>query len=83
MFTLGTATTPVHVSKLLRLTDELVFSYDGDSAGRKAAWRGPRQDLASALCGFVRDGDVVITIGAGDITRTGPELKQRLESRAR
>ncbi len=29
--TLGTATTPVHVSKLLRLTDELVFSYDGDS----------------------------------------------------
>jgi DNA primase len=37
--TLGTATTPVHVSKLLRLTDELVFSYDGDSAGRKAAWR--------------------------------------------
>jgi DNA primase len=37
--TLGTATTPVHVSKLLRLTDELVFSFDGDSAGRKAAWR--------------------------------------------
>jgi len=37
--TLGTATTPTHVSKLLRLTDELVFAYDGDKAGRKAAWR--------------------------------------------
>ena len=37
--TLGTATTPEHVTKLLRLTDELVFSYDGDAAGRKAAWR--------------------------------------------
>ena len=37
--TLGTATTPVHVSKLLRLTDEIVFCFDGDAAGRKAAWR--------------------------------------------
>jgi len=37
--TLGTATSPVHVSKLLKLADELVFSFDGDAAGRKAAWR--------------------------------------------
>ena len=37
--TLGTATTPVHVTKLLKLADELVFSFDGDAAGRKAAWR--------------------------------------------
>ena len=37
--TLGTATTPVHVSKLLRLTDEIVYCFDGDAAGRKAAWR--------------------------------------------
>jgi DNA primase len=37
--TLGTATTPVHVSKLLRLADELLFCFDGDAAGRKAAWR--------------------------------------------
>ena len=36
--TLGTATTPVHVQKLLRQTDEIVFSFDGDAAGRKAAW---------------------------------------------
>ncbi|QJR13910.1 DNA primase [Usitatibacter palustris] len=37
--TLGTATTPVHVTKLLRLADNVVFSFDGDNAGRKAAWR--------------------------------------------
>jgi DNA primase len=37
--TLGTATTPLHIAKLLRLTDEIVFSFDGDNAGRKAAWR--------------------------------------------
>ncbi len=37
--TLGTATTPVHVQKLLRMVDNLVFCFDGDAAGRKAAWR--------------------------------------------
>ena len=37
--TLGTATTPVHVAKLLRLADNVVFCFDGDAAGRKAAWR--------------------------------------------
>jgi DNA primase len=36
--TLGTATTPVHVQKLLRQADEIVFCFDGDTAGRKAAW---------------------------------------------
>ena len=46
--TLGTATTPVHVSKLLRLADELVFCFDGDEAGRKAAWRALENSLALA-----------------------------------
>jgi DNA primase len=36
--TLGTATTPAHVQKLLRATDEIVFCFDGDAAGRRAAW---------------------------------------------
>jgi DNA primase len=45
---LGTATTPVHVSKLLRLTDELVFCFDGDAAGRKAAWRALEVSLPLA-----------------------------------
>ncbi len=46
--TLGTATTPVHVGKLLRLADELVFSFDGDAAGRKAAWRALEVSLPLA-----------------------------------
>lgn len=37
--TLGTACTPTHVSKLLRQTDHVVFSFDGDAAGRRAARR--------------------------------------------
>jgi DNA primase len=35
--TLGTACTAEHVAKLLRFTDDVVFSFDGDSAGRRAA----------------------------------------------
>ena len=37
--TLGTATTPFHVAKLLKLADNVVFCFDGDAPGRKAAWR--------------------------------------------
>ncbi len=37
--TLGTATTPYHVQKLLRLCDQIVFCFDGDKPGQKAAWR--------------------------------------------
>jgi UDP-N-acetylmuramate--alanine ligase len=51
-------------------------------AGKPAAWQGPRTALCDALNEFAKKGDVVITIGAGDITRTGPELKQRLQSRS-
>jgi len=36
--TLGTATSPMHVQKLLRQSDQVVFCFDGDAAGRKAAW---------------------------------------------
>lgn len=37
--TLGTATTPEHVQRLFRATRELVFCFDGDPAGREAAWK--------------------------------------------
>ncbi|MGE5652500.1 MAG: DNA primase [Bacillota bacterium] len=37
--TLGTACTPTHVHKLLRQTDHVIFSFDGDAAGRRAARR--------------------------------------------
>src|SRR5690554_133167 len=37
--TLGTSTTADHVRRLTRLTDRVVFCFDGDKAGRAAAWR--------------------------------------------
>ncbi len=37
--TLGTATTNEHLNRLFRLTENVYFSFDGDRAGRKAAWR--------------------------------------------
>jgi DNA primase len=45
--TLGTATTPAHVQKLLRVTDEIVFCFDGDAAGRRAAWHALEVSLES------------------------------------
>ena len=44
--TLGTATTGDHLRKLLRLVDRVVFAFDGDAAGRKAAWRALEASLA-------------------------------------
>ncbi len=44
--TLGTACTPDHVKKLLRFTDSVVFSFDGDAAGRRAASRALEAVLA-------------------------------------
>ncbi len=43
--TLGTACTPDHVQKLFRFTDSVVFSFDGDAAGRRAA----RKAMEAAL----------------------------------
>lgn len=43
--TLGTATNAHHVTTLMRLTDRVVFCFDGDAAGRKAAWRALEASL--------------------------------------
>jgi DNA primase len=43
--TLGTATTPNHLHKLLRQAAKVVFCFDGDRAGRKAAWRALEASL--------------------------------------
>ncbi|MCW5626085.1 MAG: DNA primase, partial [Burkholderiales bacterium] len=61
--TLGTATTPTHVQKLLRQTDHIVFAFDGDKAGRKAAWRALENSLQALTDGkhvgflFLPDGE--------------------------
>ena len=49
--TLGTATTPLHVAKLLKLADEVYFCFDGDEAGRKAAWRALENALDQLVDG--------------------------------
>ena len=45
--TLGTATTLFHIKKLTRYTDEIVFCFDGDDAGRTAAWRAMNNSLSA------------------------------------
>ncbi len=49
---LGTATTPFHIAKLMRQTDEIVFSFDGDQAGRTAAWRAVMNALPAIKDGL-------------------------------
>ncbi len=43
--TLGTAVTEDHLNQLFRTCTEVIFCFDGDSAGRKAAWRGLENGL--------------------------------------
>ncbi len=49
--TLGTATTPDHLEKLFRTAPEVVFCFDGDAAGRRAAWKALETTLP-----LLRDG---------------------------
>ena len=44
-------------------------------------WRGERVDLARALAERARTGDVVVTVGAGDITHSARELRDILGAR--
>ena len=50
-----------------------------EQAGKGPVWEGPRSEAAERIAGRAKSGDVVITVGAGDITRTGPELLELLE----
>ncbi len=46
--TLGTATTPEHLRRVFKLVNEVVFCFDGDKAGRAAAWRALNNALPEA-----------------------------------
>src|SRR5262245_26780912 len=49
--TLGTATTPEHLRRIFKLVNEAVFCFDGDKAGRAAAWRALGNALPEARDG--------------------------------
>jgi DNA primase len=49
--TLGTATTQEHLHKIFRISSEVVFCFDGDRAGRQAAWRALENALSLAQDG--------------------------------
>lgn len=72
---------PAREQPIPGITSDLV-SESLRRVGRPVAWQGPRTELAEALAATVVDGDVVLMIGAGDITNTGPELRERLMSRS-
>jgi DNA primase len=73
--TLGTATTQEHLSKVFRMTSEVVFCFDGDRAGLKAAWRALENALPLARDGrelkfmFLPDGHDPDTL----VAEEGPE----------
>ena len=77
--TLGTAITSDQAARLLRLANEVVFAFDGDNAGRKAAWRALENSLPQARDGkllsflFLPDGEdpdsFVRTQGAAAFTK--------------
>ena len=50
--TLGTATTAMHLQRLFRHTPNIVFSFDGDRAGRAAAWKALETSLPSLQDGY-------------------------------
>lgn len=77
--TLGTAATPEHLDKLFRYTSEVVFCFDGDNAGRKAAHRALETSLPMMIDGrsarflFLPDGEdpdtLVREIGCDEFLR--------------
>src|SRR5213082_2268974 len=80
--TLGTATTPEHLRRIFRLVPAVVFAFDGDRAGRAAAWRALQQALPEAREGremrflFLPEGqDPDTLVGA----EGGAAFEQRLQ----
>jgi DNA primase len=81
--TLGTATTQEHLNKIFRITSEVVFCFDGDRAGRQAAWRALENALPLARDGrelkflFLPDGHDPDTLVAAE----GPaQFEARLQN---
>jgi len=78
--TLGTATTPEHLRRIFKLVNEVVFCFDGDKAGRAAAWRALGNALPEA-----RDGRQIrflfLPEGHDPDSLVGEEGREAFESR--
>ena len=78
--TLGTATTPEHLRRIFKLVNEVVFCFDGDKAGRAAAWRALGNALPEA-----RDGRQIrflfLPEGHDPDSLVGEEGQQKFEKR--
>ncbi len=78
--TLGTATTPEHLARIFRICNEVVFCFDGDRAGRAAAWRALENALSQ-----VRDGRQIrflfLPEGHDPDSLVGEEGKEKFEAR--
>lgn len=78
--TLGTSTTTDHLNRLFRVCNEVVFCFDGDRAGRAAAWRALENALPQA-----RDGRqlkfLFLPDGHDPDTLVGEEGREAFEAR--
>jgi DNA primase len=78
--TLGTSTTAEHLRRAFRLVSEIIFCFDGDRAGRAAAWRALQQVLPEA-----REGREIrflfLPEGEDPDSLVGSEGSERFEAR--
>jgi len=78
--TLGTATTPEHLTRIFRVSNEVVFCFDGDRAGRAAAWRALENALAQ-----IREGRQIrflfLPEGHDPDSLVGEEGREKFEAR--
>jgi DNA primase len=78
--TLGTATTPEHLTRIFRVCNEVVFCFDGDRAGRAAAWRALENALA-----LIREGRQIrflfLPDGHDPDSLVGEEGREKFEAR--
>ena len=72
---------PAREQPMAGVTSQLVAD-EMATLGKAPAWMGPRTELADALRVTVQPGDLVVTMGAGDVTQVGPLLLQSLASSA-
>ena len=78
--TLGTATTPEHLARVFRICSEVTFCFDGDRAGRAAAWKALENSLSQ-----VREGRQIrflfLPEGHDPDTLVGEEGREAFEAR--